>query len=203
MADDVEITIDQDRLQRALREHPEKLLPELKKRVTPYLTRWVRREMAGNRFVNFRPGGTRGDRLHRRTGDLSRSFDVRTFGTSLDTLHWVTGSFGVKYANVHEHGATIHAKPGRALAVPIGEALTPAGVPRGRPADFPDLFMLRRGNKSPLLMQKRGDEIVPLFVLLKQVRIKPRLGFGKAFGKQMDVLAGKINEAVDVALKEA
>ena len=71
---------------------------------------------------------------------------------------------------MQEFGATIRAKSGGYLAIPIGPwAKTDAGVSRAGPRDM--LNMFRHGN---MLFQRRGDDIMPMFLLRKEVTIPPR-----------------------------
>ena len=159
---------DAKRFERAMKEAPEKLFRELKKRVTPYLLRWVRRDFAGKRFVRGKSQG--GPLLHRRTGALSRSFNVAASGATLEALQWVTGSFGNKTANLHEFGGTITAKRTKYLAIPLDAAKTAAGVAKGPPRSFPNTFFIPRRGGGFIMQALSADEhgltdVVPLFKL--------------------------------------
>ena len=125
-----------------------------------------------------------------RTGALRRSY---TASEPTDTGRGVTFDFGVlqagaegkvlEYAGVQEFGATIRAKGGGYLAIPIGpwtntpqnaaargmSAMTGVGALRAGPRDMLGLF--RRGS---VLFQRTGDSIMPMFVLKKEVTIPPR-----------------------------
>lgn len=142
----------------------------------------------------------------RRTGNLYRSI---TQSVSVNN-GGVDAEFGVRrgaaegkvlnYAATQEYGATIRAKSGKALPIPLDAALTARGVARGNPRDFDNTFILR-GKKGMLvdsgaiIMQKRGFDVVPLFLLKKQVTIRPRPAIGPAFEKERPVLERNIADA--------
>jgi len=134
----------------------------------------------------FGPGGS----LRTITGMLQRSIAGRVIssGDIIVAGVGVTKGPASKYAKIHERGRVIRAKGG-ALAVPLPEARTRGGKPRfpGGPREaaerYPDMFMLKRKGKPPLLVYPlrvagRADgkvkRIVPLFVLLKSVRMPAR-----------------------------
>lgn len=103
-------------------------------------------------------------------------------------------SFGTQYARAHVGPkgqiTTIRAKKGKFLAIPMEAALTPSGVAKGAPRSgmWGQTFLFRLKDGSGRLMlfgkriaqkgakagQARGD-IVPLFLLVKQVKIKARI----------------------------
>jgi hypothetical protein len=80
------------------------------------------------------------------------------------------------YARVHEHRGTTIIKPKRAkyLAIPLDDAKTARGVARGGPRDFADTFVKRSKAGNLVIYQDRADQIVPLFVLVRSVRVKGR-----------------------------
>lgn len=95
------------------------------------------------------------------------------------------------YAPTQEYGATIRAKPGHALAIPLDAALTAAGVARGNPRDFANTF-IRVVNGKGFLFQKQGTEIVPLFMFVQQVTVPAR----PALQPAMDTVLPKLEERV-------
>ena len=122
-----------------------------------------------------------------RTGHLRNQVNFQVTptgdGVSLE-VGWIKSRADSKtlvYAATHEYGAHIKPKRARALAIPLEAALTPNGVARGLPRDFTDTFILRGHGKHPLIMQKRGKSVVPLFVLVPSVRIKARPSLVPAF----------------------
>jgi len=102
--------------------------------------------------------------------------------------------FGTQYAQTHVGPkgqiTTIRAKKGKFLAIPMEAALTPSGVAKGAPRSgmWGQTFVFRLKDGSGRLMlfgkkvaqkgakagQMRGD-VVPLFLLVKQVKIKTRI----------------------------
>ncbi len=100
--------------------------------------------------------------------------------------------FGTEYARPHVgpmgQVTTIRAKTGKFLAIPMDAAKTPAGVARGAPRSgvWGETFF-RRTDKGNLILfgkrvaqkgahagQTRGG-ITPLFLMVKQVKIKSRV----------------------------
>lgn len=112
--------------------------------------------------------------LRRRTGVAAAS--VRPVPAQADG-NTVTGSVGsnVWYLHFQYTGGTIRPRNARYLAIPIGNALTPAGVSRyPSPRDAGKLIFIisKAGNK--LLVRKRPDGgLDPLFVLKSSVTIPP------------------------------
>lgn len=156
-------------------------------------------------------GGDSHDLLNVRTGSLRRSLMFEVDRGNL-RLRLSIGGGGAPYARTHEgvgdgpdkSPMTIKAKAGKALAIPVGKALTASGVPRyTTPRDVPGLRMLvpKRGG-PPLLVKSRGKKrsgIDVMFVLKKSVTIPPRLRFEKTFrehqGEYIDQLTnGLINK---------
>lgn len=131
-------------------------------------------------FIRLRLSGRPG--LNRITGQLIRSFKVGRSprGVPIDrvTAWLATGS---PYAHIHEEGGTIRPKRAGALAIPIGAARTKGGATRGgfeSPRGRKDLEFIKRGHgRAPLLAKVSKDRITPMFVLVKSVKIKPRLQF--------------------------
>jgi len=130
----------------------------------------------------YRTGGTTDTRTAVRSGRLRRAYRYELGEVSAEGIELHLGivkaddqAATLAYAALQEYGGTIKARPGGALAIPLKAALTSTGVARGRPRDFEDTFILKRqSGKPPLIVQKRGDEIVPLFVLLKSVKVPAR-----------------------------
>ena len=126
------------------------------------------------------PGGT-GDRtLSRRSGDLIQSVkdSVRVTSTTLANVQGGIG--GAFYLRTHEYGATIRPKKAKYLAIPLPEALNANGTPKlASPRQWKNTFVKQSKAGNLLIFQKRGRQIVPLFVLKKEVKIRPRLGLGE------------------------
>jgi len=111
-----------------------------------------------------------------RTGRLRASIGSR-INISREGISGVIGS-GVRqgnrvvYANIHEIGGIITPKKVQWLTIPLAGALTPAGDLRGGATsarDFANTFIARN-----IIFQRQGKNIIPLFVLKKQVKIPAR-----------------------------
>lgn len=123
------------------------------------------------------PGGTGPKSLSKRSGGLIASIEksVKITGTTFDNLEgFISAAFpGV----VHEFGATIRPKKAKMLTIPLPAALDNRGIPIRKSArDWPNTFVARSKAGNLLIFQKRGTEIVPLYVLKSSVKIPPRLG---------------------------
>lgn len=137
--------------------------------------------------------GPRPEKLGVRTGALRSSVRSMPVTESPGLLESGVG-FGTEYARTHVgpkgQVTTIRAKKGKFLAIPLMAALTPSGVAKGAPRSgmWGQTFVFRLRDGSGRLMlfgkkiaqkgagagQTRGD-IVPLFLLVKQVKIKSRV----------------------------
>lgn len=123
-----------------------------------------------------------GKYLNRRTGALSKiqfKIDYRKI-TSRIGNRAISGN-PVPYDAIQEFGGTIRPKRSKYLAIPIGKALTSAGVARFRPReierngyDRSACFRSKAGNLILWGMKdlKTKTKVVPLFVLKKSVTIK-------------------------------
>lgn len=82
----------------------------------------------------------------------------------------------VPYANIHETGGVIRPVNSKYLAVPLKSALTPAGVLKKKPREWPNTFVLRSKNGALIIAQKKGKrgKLISLFVLKKSVTIPQR-----------------------------
>lgn len=167
------------------------------------------RDRHSGQWAPFRknPAGERTGRLNSRTGKLVRaieqSVDVNTDGQVV--VGRIGGDELPPYAVVHEEGATIRAKNARFLTIPLPAALDSRGVPLKRKArDWPNTFVQMSKKGNLIIFQRRGANIVPLYVLKKSVKIPPRLGLGKTIeltqgafvDKLFDSLVREINERV-------
>lgn len=135
--------------------------------------------------------------LQRRTGEMSRSFDLEILGSRLSDLVLRVFSRS-KQAKIQEYGGTVRPVNAAWLAIPLDAAKTAAGVARGGPRDFKNTFFATSKNGNLILFQRLGkdkagrqkrrtfqrtpggakekSEIVPLFAMKKEVTIPPRLG---------------------------
>jgi hypothetical protein len=81
------------------------------------------------------------------------------------------------YANILEDGGVIRPVVAKMLAIPIGKALTPAGVARFKPREiiseggYDNSFIRRSKAGNLILFGASGKNITPLFVLKDSVTI--------------------------------
>jgi len=98
------------------------------------------------------------------------------------------------YAGIQETGGTIHAKPGGALAVPLTAQARNFTSPR----DVPDLVLIKRSpGKPPLLAQVMGDSIIPWYVLLKSVTLKPTRWLSDGVTRSMETMTAAFQNVLD------
>jgi len=129
---------------------------------------------------------TRGHPLHVRTGRLRNSFGDKNSPYGVwryeNTDPYSAAVFvgtSVKYAAILNYGGDIYPKKaGGALAIPIGDALTPSGAPRffwrtrgDIPKQYPELFPIKSKRGNTILVAKQGKQLRPYFVLVKHVKI--------------------------------
>lgn len=123
------------------------------------------------------PGGTGPKTLSKRTGNLINSIEksVRIKGTTFGDLE---GHISAAFPGiVHEFGATITPKKAKYLTVPLPAALDGRGVPYKKSArDWDHTFVAKSRKGNLIIFQRRGTQIVPLYVLKTSVKIPPRLG---------------------------
>jgi len=167
---------------RALADHTGRSLAE----AGPVLSREMKTFLEGvaeamaRRHAGAWPGGTSDRTLSRRSGDLIQSIkdSVRVTGTTLATVEGGIG--GAFYLRTHEYGATIRPKKAKYLAIPLPEALNANGTPKlASLRPWKNTFVKPSKAGNLLIFQKRGRHIVPLYVLKKEVKIRPRLGLGE------------------------
>ena len=172
----------------------EKLMPVAKNIIRKYMEGVVK--SVHDRVDTPYPGGTsRGGTfpgtLSKRSGKLASSLVpalIKDKGgkDEISTSFTLTG-----IAVVHERGATIRAKNSQYLTIPLPAALNSRGVPLKPSARaWRNTFVAKSRKGNLLIFQKRGkNDIVPLYVLKKRVRIPKRLAFGEAFAAGKDLLA--------------
>jgi hypothetical protein len=91
---------------------------------------------------------------------------------------------------IQETGGEIRPKNKRTMAIPVFGALTATGRPRRgyrSPAEVKargiELFPFETTDGKVILAQKKDDRTIPLFLLLRKVRLVPRLGFFETWNK--------------------
>lgn len=187
------ITINTAELRRAFKAFPASMINELRKE-------WG---AEGQDFIKtiqkerFGPE-TKSDQLATRTGTLRRSFRKKITGRSFDNFVLLLFT-NVPYARIQEEGGTIKPEKAQFLAIPTQFAKTAAGVPKysGPLRDNPEL---QARGVYPIatpwgLVLMAGDTDEPLFSLVRQVKIPPRLGMKDTLDKKADDFIRAANRA--------
>lgn len=163
-----------------------------------------------SRMVKERLSGPRPGKLGRRTGAAASAVKARVEGANTDRPRLV--AFVERrafYLKIHETGGTIRAKRARNLAIPVGPALTKAGVSKNtspRKSAVPLMFWIsRKGNKLLVEARTQSSGVKQLkfpmkvhYVLKRQVTIPARLGFREMFEEE----ARKAREAVAAEVRK-
>lgn len=97
------------------------------------------------------------------------------------------------YAAIHEFGGTIEPKNAEALTIPF------EGV-QGRARDYQDTFIAKTDSGASIIFQKRGDDAVPLFLLVKKVEIPARPWLNPAVESNREMIVRIIGDATKEAL---
>ena len=102
----------------------------------------------------------------------------------------------LQYARANEYGITITPNQAGALTVPLNNeaAMKKAG-------DFNDLVFIERDGEPPLLARTNGDDIEPMYILLKEVTIPERSFIRSYFDENRDDLQQLADEKFSQILK--
>ena len=113
-----------------------------------------------------------------------------------------------KIAKLHEQGGIVKDPKGGRLAVPLSarkQMFTSKGKLRGRyknPKELKNVKALRLKGKTFLAkITKRTNAVLPLYILKKQVTIKPRLGFYNTWDNLTDYRINILNKSILKALR--
>jgi hypothetical protein len=149
---------------------------QLSKSMREFLTQVV--QAIATRDGGAWPGGTSATSLSKRSGDLIAAIagSVKVNGSTFATIEGEIGAPGIPYARIQETGGTISAKNGKFLCIPLPSALDGSGRPlQSSPRNWPNTFCARSKAGNLLIFQKRGTQIIPLYVLKTSVTLPPRL----------------------------
>lgn len=152
-------------------------------------------------------------RLHVRTGRLRQSVRAVVEGegaTLLVRLRAGAGKADLNYARIQEEGGVIRPKRGKFLTIPLGAAMTRAGVTRGEFLKIgglrtvPGLFVVHTPGHSPVLCRSKGKgknaKVIALFLLVKSSKIIGQHylsdGADAAIALLPDALQGSVERAV-------
>jgi len=148
-----------------LKKYPDKVFPALMKgmgRSMIDIEAYIKRNKLSGQVLNVRTGNLRRSIHHR----------VKTAGNK------AIGSVGTPliYGSPHETGKPAYITPTIAqwLTIPLEGARTAMDVGRGRARSFANTFFLKSKAGNLLLMQRKGSDIIPLFVLKKRVKVIKR-----------------------------
>jgi hypothetical protein len=178
----------------AIKQDYEKVGPVLKKDLELWL-QGVAARMVKDHSGKW-PGGTTGKTLSKRSGRGLQSI-VESIKVTGDKPSDIQGHIGgVFYLRTQEFGATIRPKKAKYLAVPLPSALNENGVPlRPGPRDWENTFVKMSKSGHLMIFRKLGKDIIPLYILLKEVTIPPRLGM-------RDTLNAGMGAFVDMAMAD-
>ena len=194
--------IDKRRLERAIKIAPRVLKFELGDGMDRigkgFLKRFKRQQLQG-------PPGVRGASGYGLFGTFKRVFFV---SPTLEGMGFEVYSES-KIAKLHETGGIVTDPSGGRLAVPLS-ARTQMFTARGklktrfkRPKDLKNVHPMRFKGKTFLAkVTKRAKKILPLYVLKRQVRLKPRLGFYRTWDNLVNYRIDILNKSIDKALKK-
>ncbi len=155
------------------------------------------------------PGGTGVKSLSSRSGKAIASIpaSVRVSGTTINTIQGQIG--GVSYLRTHEFGATIKAKNafknlpgGPYMTIPLPASLSADGTPK-KPEGlrgWDKWFVVKSKMGNWVILRREGRELVPLYILKRQVHIPPRLNMRVALEAGLPVF---VDRAVEAMLRRA
>lgn len=136
--------------------------------------------------------------LKKPTGHLAGSFKRIVFGGDIKSLNMIVFTDS-KYARIHEHGGTVKPKRGKYLSIPLDAAKTSTGASRyTSPRDVPGLRFGGFSKAGNPLLRLDG---VPMYVLVKSVKIPKRLGMFDTWDKQSPKTVRILNTAVGEVLQ--
>lgn len=144
------------------------------------------------------PGGTTANSLSMRTGASVNSItrSVKVTGTTWENLSGQIG--GRATLAIHESGGTIRAR-GKMLTIPLPAALSSRGTSPPFARQWKNTFVARTKKGNLLIFQKRGGDIVPLYVLKTSVRIPARLGMQKKLTEKIPYF---LSRAADLVVRD-
>jgi len=151
------------------------------------------------------PPGVRGASGHGLFGTFKRTFLVSPTIEGM-SVHIFSDS---KIAKLHETGGIVKDPGGGRLAVPLSarmQMFTARGKLRTRyknPKTLKNVHPMRfKGQTFLARVTKRAQKILPLYVLKRQVRLKPRLGFYRTWDGLVNYRIEILNEKIDSALRK-
>jgi len=114
-----------------------------------------------------------------------------------------------KIAKLHETGGIVSNPGGGRMAVPLSarsQMFTPKGKLRGKykkPRQLKNVEPMKfKGQTFLVRVKKRAEKILPLYVLKRMVRLKPRLGFYRTWDGLVNYRIEILNKSVEKALRK-
>jgi len=114
-----------------------------------------------------------------------------------------------KIAKLHETGGIVKDPSGGRMAVPLSarsQMFTAKGKLRGKykkPRQLKNVEPMRfKGQTYLVRVKKRAQKLLPLYVLKRSVRLKPRLGFYRVWDSLANYRIEILNKSVDKALRK-
>lgn len=145
-------------------------------------------------LVKERLSGRSGDMgLNRRTGNLSRDWivDIQEVPGGISSEVRTAGTSNA-YAGINETGGVIRPVNAKYLWIPLKANQTAAGVARVTPSQAISAGGFIAWHDGPIFYATSGTnavggakKLIPMFVLKKEVKIKPRMGAGSLFQSQL------------------
>jgi len=196
------VEIDTRRLERAIKIAPRVLKFELADGMDRigkgFLKRFRQQQLQG-------PPGVRGESGHGLFGTFKRVFLVSPTIEGMGTEIFSDS----KIARLHETGGIVTDPGGGRLAVPLSartEMFTARGKLRPRfkrPRELKNVHPMRfKGQTFLARVTKRAQKILPLYVLKRMVRLKPRLGFYRTWDGLVNYRIEILNKAIEKALRK-
>lgn len=194
------VEIDKRELDRAIAIAPRVLKVELADgmdRISKgFLKRFKAQQLQG-------PPGVRGASGHGLFGTFKRAFFV---SSSIEGMGVEIFSDS-KVAKLHETGGTVRDPGGGRLAVPLSarsQMFTAQGKLRGmykKPRELKNVVPMRFKGKTFLArVTKRAQQILPLYVLKREVRLEARLGFYRTWDALENYRITILNQSIERAL---
>jgi len=164
-------------------------------------------QRASARMVKFASAGGRRN-LRIRSGQLTKSLHYlvqRKANATSVSIGTIKRTEALAYAGIHEFGGTIRPTRSKYLTIPLDRAKTPSGNPRftAREAEqeFEETWFARSKKGRLMLWGMESDaSVYPLFLLVKQVKIKPRPFVQPAFKEMQHRVRTDIRDVLQRAL---
>ncbi len=200
-------TFDAARFDEAMKQAPEALFKHLLKALDDWSRSFATNTMARQAKRAFRTS---------KPGGIAGSFKSNTFGKSLNDLRSLVFTTN-KYARIQEFGGTIVPKNRQYLSIPLSGAMQGPRAQRrargsARSFGYEKTFVQEVGGKPYVFIKtgkrrpagwtpgQRDPSIQPLFALVKQVQLDPRLGFFATWEREKPAFTKQVMKAVDAAL---